>query len=355
MNENTGIDRKQLLKLVGAGGAALIGVGVEGGAWSRLTAFAAAEDAEAAAGTSLACVLSPAKTEGPYFVDEKLNRVDIRTDPSDGSTQQGVPLALAIRVFDADRGCAAVRGATVDVWHCNAQGSYSDVAQNGTVGKKYLRGSQTTDGSGTVRFTTIYPGWYQGRTVHIHFKVRLFDGASETYEFTSQIFFDESVNNTVMSHAAYQRGRARETLNSNDMVYGSDGARLVADASGSVGAGYASTFDVGLTGLPASASRADTALAAALTKAAFDRTGSGQRRLTLTLSLDETVSADVRLVRNGATLARRRYAQLKAGTRKPSLVLGQKLAGGHARVQVTLEDAAGNTKVARRSVRVPAR
>ena len=136
-------------------------------------------------------MLSPAKTEGPYFVDEKLNRADIRIDPTDSSVQAGVPLQLTIRAFDSDRGCAPVQGATSTSGTANAQGSYSDVAQNGTAGKKYLRGFQMTDATGAVRFTTIYPGWYQGRTIHIHFKVRLFDGSSATYEFTSQIFFDE--------------------------------------------------------------------------------------------------------------------------------------------------------------------
>src|SRR6185436_8759665 len=151
----------------------------------------------AATGTALACVLAPAKTEGPYFVDEKLHRSDIRIDPTDGSVQAGVPLALALRVFDADRGCAPVEGVTVDVWHASAQGLYSDVAQNGTVGKKYLRGAQTTGADGSVRFTTIYPGWYQGRTVHIHFKVRSSASAASAYEFTSQLFFDDALTDIV--------------------------------------------------------------------------------------------------------------------------------------------------------------
>jgi protocatechuate 3,4-dioxygenase beta subunit len=354
MTQN-GIDRRNLLKLIGVGGAALIGAGAGGGAvWQRLAAFASPEEAEAAAGTSMACILSPAKTEGPYFVDEKLNRSDIRTDPSDNSVQAGVPLQLTIRAFDADRGCAPVRGATIDVWHANAQGSYSDVAQNGTAGKKYLRGFQTTGADGAAKFTTVYPGWYQGRTIHIHFKVRLFDGSSETYEFTSQIFFDESTNNTVMSLPTYSRGRTRDTLNANDNVYGSDGARLLTSASGSTSAGYTATFDVGLSGLPASAASTDSTLSAALTKAAHGRTANGQRRLTLTLDLDETVSADVKLLRGTTTLMRRRFASLKAGTRKPALVLPRRVAAGSAVLQVTMKDAAGNTKVARRTVTVPA-
>jgi len=355
MTEN-GINRRQLLKLIGAGGAALVGAGaVEGGVWSRIAAFAAPEDAAAATGTSLACVLTPARTEGPYFVDEKLKRADIRTDPSDNSVQAGVPLQLTIRTVDSDRGCAPVQGAAIDVWHCNAQGLYSDEAQNGTTGKKYLRGYQVTDDTGSVKFTTVYPGWYQGRTIHIHFKVRLYDGSSETYEFTSQIFFDESLNNTVMALPAYNRGRTRDTLNANDNVYGSDGGELLASANGGASAGYAAVFEIGLSGLPASASAgtATAKVSASLTKAAFDETASGQRRLTATLEVDETVSVDLKLVRNGTALAHRKVATLKAGTRRSTLLLAKKVAAGGAQLQVTLKDAAGNTKVAKRTVQVP--
>ena len=350
MNE---IDRRELLRLLGAGGVALV-AGAETGAWSRIATFAAPEDAAAATGTAMACVLTPAKTEGPYFVDEKLNRSDIRVDPSDGSVQPGVPLQLTIRTFDSERRCVPVQGATVDVWHCNAQGLYSDEGQNGTSGRKFLRGFQKTDSTGAARFTTVYPGWYQGRTIHIHFKVRLFGGSGTTYEFTSQIFFDESLNNTVMALPAYNRGRTRDTLNANDGVYGSDGGQLLASATGGTSAGYSAVFDVGLTGLPAGVTgEADSRLSASLTGAAFDRTASGRRRLTATLAVGETVSADVRLVRNGATLARRRLATLKAGTRRPTLVLARQVAAGSAQLQVTLKDVAGNTKVARRTVQVP--
>ena len=158
--------------------------------------------AEAAA---LACVLTPDKTEGPYFVDERLNRADIRVDPSNGSVQPGVPLRLTITVLDMDNACAPVAGAAVDIWHANAEGRYSDVSANGTVGRKYLRGYQVTDANGAVQFTTVYPGWYSGRAIHIHFKIRKFDGSSTTYEFTSQIFFDESVNQAVLAEGPSAR------------------------------------------------------------------------------------------------------------------------------------------------------
>src|SRR5262249_48112624 len=154
---------------------------------------------------------------GPYFVEELLNRSDIRVDPTDGSVQDGVPLRLAINAQRIDgSACSPLAGANVDVWHCNARGLYSDEAANGTLGKKYLRGFQVTDSNGAVEFTTIYPGWYSGRTVHVHFKVRLYDATQKTYEFTSQLFFDESISDQVLSQAPYNTRGTRSSRNSND-------------------------------------------------------------------------------------------------------------------------------------------
>ena len=254
MTEN-GIDRRQLLKLAGAGGVALVGAGVAGGGWSRIAAFASPEEAAAASGTGLACVLSPAKTEGPYFVDEKLNRSDIRTDPSDNSVQSGVPLQLTIRAFDSDRGCAPVKGATIDVWHCNAAGSYSDVAQNGTSGKKYLRGFQMTDSTGAVKFTTIYPGWYQGRTVHIHFKVRLFDGVERDVRVHLADLLRRGDEQHRPRPARLQpRPHARHAERERQRLRQRRGAAPRRTRTAARAPGYAATFDVGLSGLPAGAS-----------------------------------------------------------------------------------------------------
>ena len=108
------------------------------------------------------CVVRPQQTEGPYFIDEKLNRSDIRSDPSDGSVKQGVPLRLVLHVSQIyGSSCTALTGATVDIWHCDALGVYSDVTDRSfsTVGKKFLRGYQVTDANGIVEFVTIYPGW----------------------------------------------------------------------------------------------------------------------------------------------------------------------------------------------------
>jgi protocatechuate 3,4-dioxygenase beta subunit len=159
-------------------------------------------------------VVTPAETEGPYFVDERLNRSDITTDPSGGAAGSGVPLTLIFNVARVNStSCSTLGGAQVDVWHCDALGVYSDVSAENTVGQRYLRGYQVTDAQGMVRFQTIYPGWYSGRAVHIHFKIRTFSGSQKTYEFTSQVFLDDSVTDEVYKQAPYNSRSSRNTRN----------------------------------------------------------------------------------------------------------------------------------------------
>jgi protocatechuate 3,4-dioxygenase beta subunit len=199
---------------------------------------------------------TPQQTEGPYFVDEKLNRSDIRPDPSDGSVQKGVPLSLAIHVYDVDNGtCIPLDGAQVDIWHANSQGLYSDIALAGTEGEKYLRGYQMTDGNGTALFTTIYPGWYEGRAIHIHVKVRTFEGSEKTFEWTSQFYFDNSINDQVHTLAPYSNHGPVEIKNEQDGIYtgastdgtmqSNTGQYLMLDTTKD-GQGYVGTFNIGL-------------------------------------------------------------------------------------------------------------
>jgi len=112
-----------------------------------------------------------------------------------------------------------VPGAYVDIWHCNAAGVYSDVAAQTSTGRTFLRGYQPTDRHGNVYFLTIYPGWYQGRSVHIHVKVRTFNGVSETYQSTSQFFMDETFSDAVYQQIPYNTRGSRDTHNSNDGIY----------------------------------------------------------------------------------------------------------------------------------------
>src|SRR5207253_608222 len=146
---------------------------------------------------------------------------DIRTDPVTGDVSAGMPLGLQFNVIRVEGGaCTPLTGVYLDVWHANALGAYSDEQALGTSGEKFLRGYQITDAAGVVQFTTIYPGWYRGRAVHIHFKVRLFAGSQKTYEFTSQFFFDDTLTDTVYAqNAPYNTRGSRDVRDSTDGIY----------------------------------------------------------------------------------------------------------------------------------------
>jgi protocatechuate 3,4-dioxygenase beta subunit len=194
------------------------------------------------------CIVRPEQTLGPYFVDEMLNRSDITFDPSDGSVKEGVPLQLVINVSRLDgRSCTALAGATVDIWHCDAAGIYSDVEDPGfnTRGQTFLRGYQMTDLDGKAEFTTIFPGWYQGRTVHIHFKIRTTESSQQAYDFTSQLYFDDSLTDEVHVQSPYTSKGQRTIRNGSDGIYRSGGDQLTLEAN-RTGDGYTGTFNIGL-------------------------------------------------------------------------------------------------------------
>ncbi|PYP53674.1 MAG: twin-arginine translocation pathway signal protein [Gemmatimonadetes bacterium] len=196
---------------------------------------------------SATCVLTAALTEGPYFVDEMLNRSDIRTDPVTGAVSTGIPLALTFNVSRvANSACTPLTGAYLDVWHCDATGTYSDVSGSS---RKFLRGYQITDANGVAAFTTIYPGWYSGRAVHIHFKLRLFAGSTKTYEFTSQFFFDDSLTDSVYTQSPYSSRGSRDLRNTSDGIYNSlsttDRAGLTLQTSKTTD-GYAGVINLGV-------------------------------------------------------------------------------------------------------------
>ncbi len=219
----TRLSRRDLLGLAAKGAASVV--------VSQSLLLACAADASSATDTSsteetttgttgsATCVLTAALTEGPYFVDEMLNRSDIRTDPATRAVSTGIPLSLTFNVSRvANSACTPLTGAYLDVWHCDAAGVYSDVSGSS---RKFLRGYQITDGSGIAAFTTIYPGWYSGRAVHIHFKLRLFAGSTKTYEFTSQFFFDDTLTDSVYTQSPYNTRGSRNTRNTNDGIYNS--------------------------------------------------------------------------------------------------------------------------------------
>jgi protocatechuate 3,4-dioxygenase beta subunit len=196
-----------------------------------------------------ACVVQPQQTEGPYFVDEKLLRSDIRSDPPTGAIKAGAPLALALKVSQVmpDGRCAPLSDAQVDLWQCDAMGAYSDVKDKlfDTAGQKFLRGHQITDASGAARFVTIYPGWYPGRAVHVHFKVRTSSTESQAYEFTSQFYFDEQFTDQMHAREPYAAHTGQRTRNERDGIYKSGGPQLMLAVTEGAD-GYAAAFDLAM-------------------------------------------------------------------------------------------------------------
>ena len=194
------------------------------------------------------CVVRPEQTEGPYFVDERLNRSDIRTDPTDGRVRPGTPLALTLLISRLNTGdCQPLPGAQVDIWHCDALGVYSDVRDPGfnTIGRKFLRGYQVTDARGEARFVTVYPGWYEGRTVHIHFKIRTVPMAQRSFEFTSQLYFDDGLTDRVHAAPPYAVRGPRTARNQHDWIFRRGGDQLML-APTIVADGYTASFAIGL-------------------------------------------------------------------------------------------------------------
>ncbi|MFT4039847.1 MAG: intradiol ring-cleavage dioxygenase [Thermomicrobiales bacterium] len=214
-------NRRDLLR----GGAAL----ALGAMTLRLPAPAGAQDT--ASPTTDLCLMTPELTEGPYYLDADLLRENI----TEGTP--GVPLQLQVLVADSNT-CTPLTNAAVDIWHCDAQGYYSGVdanpgggASGGAVvdSETFLRGIQETGEDGVAEFTTIYPGWYTGRTVHIHMKVHI-DGEvvdADTYDgghvsHTGQLFFDDAISDEIYnSIAAYgNRDNTQRTRNDVDNILG---------------------------------------------------------------------------------------------------------------------------------------
>lgn len=194
------------------------------------------------------CLVRPEQTEGPYFVDERLHRTDIRSDPTNGKTTPGTELALTFHISRVRAGeCYPLSDAQVDVWQCDAMGVYSDVRDPGfsTVGRKFLRGYQLTDAQGGARFLTIYPGWYPIRTVHIHFKIRTTPMAGKRYEFTSQLYFPDELTDRVHTAPPYSSKGRRRVRNQHDFIFRDGGDQLILKPSPMNG-GYAVTFPIGL-------------------------------------------------------------------------------------------------------------
>jgi protocatechuate 3,4-dioxygenase beta subunit len=246
------LSRREALLLLGGAGAAgffaLAGCG-SSGLTSTTDSTSGANNSDGSS-SNVSCAVRPSLTEGPYFVDEKLNRSDIRSDTISGAVKGGALFALAFNVGRIQsNACAALQGVQVDVWHCDASGVYSDATDPGfnTKGQNWLRGYQVTDANGTARFTTIFPGWYAGRATHIHFKIRGTNASGASYDFTSQLFFSEDFLSAAYAQSPYSsRSDSGRLRNASDGIYSQGGSQLLLTPASDNGA-YSASINVGLT------------------------------------------------------------------------------------------------------------
>jgi protocatechuate 3,4-dioxygenase beta subunit len=195
--------------LLRAGGLLAGALGV--GGW-KAASSGGAGPAGVASG-KVTCVLMPEQTEGPYYIDgEKLRRNITEGRP-------GTPLELRATVVNAAT-CKPISNAVVDIWHCDAGGVYSGFG-NAASNRTFMRGLQRTNAKGVAVFRTVYPGWYPGRTVHIHVKVHV--GGNVLH--TGQLYFPDTVTDAVYRKAPYSRRPNRNTRNTDDAIYRNGGKR----------------------------------------------------------------------------------------------------------------------------------
>jgi len=210
--------------------------------------------ADGAGGDAGACEVTPEGEICPYFADDSaagFNRADLVSNIDGTETQPGVPLLLTVTVVDGKKGCAPYVGAQIDIWHCNASGVYSDISAESTSSDQWLRGYQVTDKNGRVTFKTVIPGWYSGRTTHIHLRVRSsYSAASSTTDGTNttQCFFDQTFIDTLYTTVApYSTNGKNPTTNASDRVYSQeeDGANVLV-LQGSNASGYVTSVTITL-------------------------------------------------------------------------------------------------------------
>ncbi|MFD6293106.1 intradiol ring-cleavage dioxygenase [Streptomyces sp. NPDC060205] len=248
---DTSIGRRTVLIATGAT-AATLAVGATLPEASTTAPTTAADQQPVAA--AAVCTLTKEMTEGPYYLDGQLVRADIHEDKT------GIPLKLTLTVVDDDT-CAPLDSALVEIWHCDALGEYSGFVggnghnepDNGT----FLRGGVLTGSDGVAKITTVYPGWYRGRCVHIHIKVHTdvtltsdgsFEGGQELH--TGQLFFDEAITTRVAAVPVYAANTVPRTTLAQDGIYDDGGAAsglLTLTALGSsTTAGYAGSLTLGV-------------------------------------------------------------------------------------------------------------
>jgi protocatechuate 3,4-dioxygenase beta subunit len=198
------------------------------------------------ASSTTGCVVAPTETEGPF--PSKTPASYVRSDITDGRT--GYKLTIKINILNHNNNCNALAGALVDIWHCDADGNYSEYGGSGTQTTNYttvhfLRGRQTTDANGLVTFTSIFPGWYSGRTTHIHVHIYTASGTSLK---VTQIAFPEGTGSAVNAVNGYGKGMTGYTYNKNDNVFSDDTTGMeIATVTGSTAAGFDLTMGISVS------------------------------------------------------------------------------------------------------------
>jgi len=231
MKEFRPLSRREALGAFGAASAALVfGCGGE-----TPTSPTSTSTGTVTTGTNSACAVTPTETIGPYPSLVDLFRSDIREGKG------GTLLTLTIRVVNVASACAPVPNANVEIWHVDAAGNYSQYGSQAS--QTFLRGIQATNSNGEVTFTTIYPGWYQGRATHIHAEVTI---AGRSVKVT-QIAFPESTNNVVHTSSVYAFRGTNPMTNLADGIFADSLSSEIVTPTGSVGSGYAATFQVGVS------------------------------------------------------------------------------------------------------------
>jgi protocatechuate 3,4-dioxygenase beta subunit len=228
------LTRREALGLLGAAA----GAGMLSGACGGDSPTSPSPTTTPTTATSAACAVTPSETVGPYPSLVDLFRSDIREGKG------GLPVTLTITVVNSSNACAPVANANVEIWQCDADGHYSQYAQQGYDGRTqtFLRGIQTTDGSGRVTFTTVYPGWYQGRATHIHVEVTI-NGQSVK---VTQIAFPDSTNAAVYATGAYAARGNNPTTNARDGIFADSLSSEMATVVGDTTNGFAATFTVAI-------------------------------------------------------------------------------------------------------------
>jgi protocatechuate 3,4-dioxygenase beta subunit len=333
--------------------SSVLGAGAVVGFGSLTRALAGSAGAAASANAVADCTMINAGEIGPYFVDGQLERSDVRTDSATGVAITGVPLTLKLTYNEV--GCDnPLVGARVDIWSANPQGVYSDEQSENTVGDDSLRGYQLTDSTGSVTFKTIYPGWYAGRTTHIHARIRTYSGSTVTSDFLTQYFFDATSQSAILTAYAAEDSTAFQARDT-DRVYQAEvaeGGANVLTLTGNATDGYTGTY-AGEINTAASNTGGDTAVAAHIMSATATRVSRTRRHVTVKFHAGEQLTSKVVLVHAKKVVAQTTPTTDAKGNHTVVMAINNSVAHGSSEIYVACKDIAGNYKNLTHQVNIP--